>query len=105
MVVSRASGTPIASSLKQNTFLALELHPAEGSRPPLHSVTQVPPADVGGNPPDERRWVTVLKGTPYVFCPRAAVIMLQRIMRRAGDVLRRTVLITPVLGALREYPP
>ena len=31
MVVARASGTLIASSLKQNTFLTLELHPAGGS--------------------------------------------------------------------------
>ena len=28
MVVARASGTDLASSLKRNTFLALEMHPA-----------------------------------------------------------------------------
>ena len=30
MVVARASGTDLASSLRQNTFLTLEVHPAGG---------------------------------------------------------------------------
>ena len=38
MVVARASGTLMASSLKQNTFLTLKLCPAGGS--PLLSVIQ-----------------------------------------------------------------
>ena len=47
MVVARASGTLIASSLKQNTFLTLKLCPAGGSPPYIRS-PKCPPADVGG---------------------------------------------------------
>ena len=57
MVVARASGTDLASSLKQNTFLTLEVCPAGGGPPyrrspkgrvsegglPLLSVTQCAP--------------------------------------------------------------
>ena len=44
MVVARASGTLMASSLKQNKFLTLELHP--GGEPALECLT-TPLVDVG----------------------------------------------------------
>ena len=53
MVVARASGTDLASSLKQNTFLTLKVHPAGGGSPPYERS----PIDCrpGGHPPYVRR--------------------------------------------------
>ena len=85
MVVARASGTDLASSLKQNTFLTLGVRPAGGS-PPIDGHPRVGWAR-GGVPPYRRspnaprtddmgnrggdgggsaRWVTVIRGTPPI---------------------------------------
>ena len=79
MVVARASGTDLASSLKQNTFLTLEVHPA-GGVPPIDGHPRVgwasagvppyrrSPNAPGTSPPDlHRRVVTNLfhPPTPY----------------------------------------
>ena len=50
MVVARASGTLIASSLKQNTFLTLKVRPAGGS-PPLYGRSPKGRVGEGGSPP------------------------------------------------------
>ena len=51
MVVARASGTDLASSLKQNTFLTLEVRPA-GGVPPIDGHPMV--GGRGGVPPYRR---------------------------------------------------
>ena len=77
MVVARASGTLIASSLKQNAFLTLELHPVWAGTPlhlvtrivwrrgslPLQSVTHAPGGCRGGDPR------TTIDGGPFCRVP------------------------------------
>ena len=68
MVVARASGTDLASSLKQNTFLTLEVRPAGGPASVRDGGTEGAPGrgdtggarDLGGGSPPLR---TVTQGS------------------------------------------
>ena len=55
MVVSRASGVDLASSLKQNTFLTLGWRPAGGGSPPTDSQSATM-WTVGGTTPSWGVW-------------------------------------------------
>ena len=77
MVVSRASGVDLASSLKQNTFLTLGWRPAGGGVTPPTDGQSAAMWTVGGTTPSSGGW----GGDRTCVCTDRGV----RVFRRGGD--------------------